>query len=217
MSDVRPSAVVSQHVLLRQLLSDGAVRRSAHLLAAGVRAQALADAARAGIVIRAAPGAYHLPTSGTPSARLAIAVACVRSPRSTVCLLSAAWLCGLVDEAPVMAWLALPVGAHAPRQGDLLERLLRWSHPGAFEEGIVEDEVCGVPLRRTDAPRTIVDLVRYGRHFGGEAVGLQAGARYVRQGGDPALILQVADRLATPISTMRRLTSAVREWQGIPA
>jgi predicted transcriptional regulator of viral defense system len=213
MPDIRPSTAVSQHVLLRQLLSDGSVRRSAHLLAAGVRAQALADAARAGIVVRAAPGAYHLPVDGKPSTRLAIAIACVRSPRATVCLLSAAYLCGLVDEHPSMTWLALPVGAHAPKQGDLPEQILRWSYAGAFEEGVVTDEVCSVPLRRTDTLRTIVDLLRYARYLGGEDAGLQAGARYVRQGGNPTLVLEVAERLATPASTMRRLTSAVQEWQ----
>lgn len=217
MPDVRPSPVVSQHDLLRQMLSDGSVRRSAYLLAAGVRAQALADAARDGIVVRAAPGAYHLPVSGMPSPRLAIAVACARSSRATVCMLSAAWLCGLLDEPPAMTWLALPVGAHAPKQGDLPERILRWSYVGALEEGVVADEVCGVPLQRTDAPRTVVDLFRYARYLGEDDAGPDAGARYVRRGGDPASVIETAKRLATPASTMRRLTAAAREWQDIHA
>ena len=217
MPDVRPSNVASQHVLLQELLADGSVRRSAYLLAAGVRAQALADAVRAGVVIRAAPGAYHLPVTGPPSARLAIAVACIRSSRATVCLLSAAWLCGLVDEPSSTTWLALPVGAHTPRRGYMPEQILRWSYAGAFEEGVVTEEICGVVVRHTDAPRTVVDLLRYARYLGGEDVGLQAGARYVRQGGDPVAILGVANRMATPASTMRRLTSAVEEWQGILA
>ncbi|WP_338665913.1 hypothetical protein VQH23_12180 [Pararoseomonas sp. SCSIO 73927] len=217
MPDIGPSAAVGQRALLEQLLSDGCVRRSAYLLAAGVRAQALADAVRAGIVVRAAPGAYHLPMAGRPSARLAIAVACARSSRATVCMLSAAYLCGLVDAPPVLTWLALPVGAHAPKHGGLPERILRWSHAGAFGEGVVTDELCGVTLRRTDAPRTVVDLLRYARYLGEDDAGLHAGARYVRQGGDPAALLKVAERLATPASTMRRLTSAVQEWQGIYA
>jgi hypothetical protein len=217
MPDIGPSAAVGQHALLQQLLSDGSVRRSAYLLAAGVRAQALADAVRAGIVVRAAPGAYHLPVNRQPSTRLAIAVACARSPRATVCLLSAAYLCSLVDDPPAATWLALPVGAHAPKQGQMPEQILRWSYAGAFEAGVVTDEICGVHLRRTDAPRTIVDLLRYARHLGGEDAGMQAGARYVRQGGDPAAVLEVAGRLATPATTMRRLTSAIDEWQRILA
>jgi len=90
---------------------------------------------------------------------------------------------------------------------------MHWSFRGAFDLGVVEDTVCGVGIRRTDAPRTVVDLVRYARYVGGEETGVRAGLRFVAQGGDPAAILSVAQALATPAKTLRSLTNAVDAWK----
>jgi hypothetical protein len=214
MSGARPPEGMSQRAMLERLLSDGCVRRSAQLVAEGVQPQAISDAVRAGVVTKAAPGAYYLTLSVAPPERLAIAVACVRAPRGTVCLLTAAWLCGLADAPSPITWLALPVGAHIPRPGNGQEQFIHWSYDGAFDVGVVSDEVCGVRLLRTDPSRTIVDLFRYSRYLGGDHGGMEAGIRFLRQGGDPSAVLDVAHRLAAPATTMRRLEVAVNQWQG---
>lgn len=210
----RPPAATSQRAMLERLLADGCVRRSAQLLAEGVQPQAISDAVRAGVVTKAAPGAYYLTSSSAPPERLAVAVACVRAPRATVCLLTASWLCGLADTPPPITWLALPVGAHIPRPGSSQEQFIHWSYQGAFDKGVLRDEICGVSLLRTGPARTVLDLVRYSRYLGGEHAGTEAGIRFLGQGGDPAAILDLAHRLATPVTTMRRLKAAVERWQG---
>ncbi|PZR09199.1 MAG: hypothetical protein DI532_20600 [Azospirillum brasilense] len=204
---------MTQRELIRHLLSDGSVRRSTSLLADGVQPQALADALEAGVIVRAAPGAYHLATASSPSGLLAVAAAAVRAPKAVVCLTTAAHFCGLLDEAPATVWLALPAGARIPRLGGVQEQVMHWSFRGAFDLGVVEDTVCGVGIRRTDAPRTVVDLLRYARYVGGEETGLRAGFRFVRQGGDPGAVLAAANALAIPAKTVRKLTVAVDAWQ----
>ena len=196
------------------LLSDGSVRRPKALREAGIRPQAIADALRAGQVAKTQGGAYFLPGAEPRRDLVDLAGACTRMPRAVVCLLSAARLSGLADEAPPKIWLALPQGVHATTVGDTPRRVLRWSYDGAFEVGVIEDEVCGVTLRRTNTVRTVVDLFRYSKHLGGIAPGIHAARRYVANGGRATDFLVVAQTLQVPSSTMRELQVAAAAMSG---
>lgn len=200
-----PTGRMTQRDLIRHLLADGSVRRSATLLAEGVRPSALADALETGVVVRAAPGAYHLASSACPPALLAIATACTRATGALVCLTTAAHLCGLLDEPEDIVWIARPVGARVPKRGTAREQVVHWRNPGAFEVGVVQDVVCGVEVRRTDPARTVVDVFRYARYVGGEETALRIGSRFLRQGGDPASVLVTAQAVGTPRKTLSAL------------
>lgn len=196
------------------LLSDGSVRRPKALREAGIRPQAIADALRAGQVAKTRDGAYFVPGAEPRRDLVDLAGACTRMPRAVVCLLSAAHLEGLADGAPPQLWLALPQGVHATTVGDTPRHVLRWSYDGAFEVGVIEDEVCGVTLRRTNAVRTIVDLFRYSKHLGGLGAGIGAARRHVAKGGRTTDFLVVAEALQVPSSTMRDLQVAAAAMSG---
>lgn len=208
-----PHALVSQRAMLERLLSDGSVRRSADLIAQGIQPQAIADALRAGVITRAAPGAYHAASTTIQPEVLALAVACTRAPRAVACLLSAAYLCDLTDEPPPITWLALPVGFHAPKEGGRRQQVLHWSHPGAFEAGVVQTELCGVAVRHTSRARTVVDLFRYSRYLSGEEAGTRAAGRFLRGGGSLATLLRMAEEVAAPTRTVRALTTVLGHLQ----
>lgn len=188
------------------LLADGSVRRSSALQAAGVRPQAIADALAAGRIARSASGAYYLP-GACPTPELAgLAAACSRMPKGVACLLSAAYLCGLVDYLARPIWMALPLQVHEAKAGEIPQRVLRWSYAGAFETGIQEREICGTLIRYTGAPRTILDLIRYARHLSGPDIGIGAARRYVSTGGTFDDVLAIASQLKPPKEAERILT-----------
>jgi len=206
-----------QRDLIRCLLSDGSVRRSSALLAEGVQPQALADALDAAVIVRSAPGVYHLADLDTPPALLAIATASVRAPRAVVCLTTAAYVGGLLEDAPSTTWIALPLGSRTPQQDGGNEQVVRWSYRGALEVGLTRETICGVEVTLTDPARTVVDLFRYARYVGGEETAIRAGTGFLRRGGDPAAILATADILTTPAGTMRRLMTVAERWRAIQA
>lgn len=196
------------------VLTGGVVRRSSDLLAAGVRPKTIADALKAGVIARTAHGAYHLAHEAPDPWLAGLASACARMPRAVVCLTTAAHFEVLVDEPPAVTWLALPLQVHDAKAGDTPHRTLRWSYEGAFDVGVVDDEVCGVPIRRTGPARTVVDLVRYARHIGGDDIGIEAGRRFTSAGGDPDEILATAKALRTPSAAMHTLEVLVRTLRG---
>ena len=198
-------------------LSGGVVRRSSDLLAAGVRPQTIANALSAGVIARTAHGAYHLADDAPEPWLGGLAAACARMPRAVVCLTSAAHFEVLVDEPPPLTWLAMPLQVHAAKVGRVPHRVLRWSYDGAFDVGVVEDTVCGVPIRRTTGARTVVDLIRYGRHVGGEALGIEAGRRFATAGGDIAEVSGIARQLRAPAAAMRTLEVMMASLRGLAA
>lgn len=143
---------MTQQEQLQSLLADGSVRRASALRAAGIRPQAVANALSAGLIARSATGAYYKPGTGSAPELVGLAAACSRMPQAVVCLMSAAYLCDLVDRPPETIWLAPPVGAHEAKEGETPQRVVRWSYPGALEVGVVDKEICGVRVRHTGGP-----------------------------------------------------------------
>lgn len=201
---------VTQRDEIRLLLADGSVRRASALRAAGIRPQAIADALTAGLIARTAVGTYYVPGASSEPDLVDLAAAVAGMPRAIVCLTSAAGLCGLDGSASLKLWLALPVGAHPAKSGKMPRQLLRWSHSGAFEVGIATKEICGVAVRYTDAARTVVDLLRYRRHFsdaGGIEVGVRAVRRFIADGGQPSTLLQMAEVLRASKKTRQAIST----------
>jgi len=205
---------MTQKALLERVLADGSLKRSSELLAAGVRPQAIANALKSGFITRSAPGAYYLTEASPAPEMIGIASACARMPHALVCMGSAAYLTGLLNCPPAVTWLALPPQAHLAKEGMSPARVLRWSYAGAFEVGVVQSKVCGVPIRHTDPARTIVDLLRYARHLGGEGLGIDAGRNFLKRGGDPLAILSTAHALRIPGKAQRTLHLVIETLQG---
>ena len=189
---------MTQQEQLQSLLADGSVRRASALRAAGIRPQAVANALSAGLIARSATGAYYKPGTGTAPELVGLAAACSRMPQAVVCLMSAAYLCDLVDRLPEAIWVALPVGTHGAKEGETPQRIVRWSYPGALEVGIVDKEICGVRVRHTGAARTVVDLMRYRRRLEDSDEGILAARRFVERIGTVDELLDVAEAIDVP-------------------
>ena len=196
---------MTQQEQLQSLLADGSVRRSSALRAAGIRPQAVANALSAGLIARSASGAYYRPGIGVAPELVGLAAACSRMPKAAVCLMSAAYLCDLVDRPPETIWIAIPVGAHGAKEGEIPQRIVRWSYPGAFEVGIVDKEICGIRIRHTGAARTVVDLLRYRRWLEDADVGVLAATRFIRESGTVDELFDVAEAIRAPTAAMRAL------------
>ncbi len=142
---------------------------------------------------------------------------CASSSKAVVCLTSAAAMEGLLDGSFPVARFALPGGNRPPLSATPGEQFMHWSARGAFDIGIVEETIEGVMVRRTGGARTVVDLFRYSRYLmsEGERLGLRAGSRLVRRGGDPADILETARELAIPSAAMAGLEKATETWNRI--
>lgn len=196
---------MTQREALQSILADGSVQRASALRAAGIRPQAIANALNAGVIVRTGTGAYYQPGTAKVPELVGLATACSKMPQGIVCLMSAAYLCDLIDEPPDTIWLALPVRAHEAKAGIMPQRIVRWSYTGALEVGIVDKEISGIPVRFTGPARTIVDLLRYGGRLGHATAGVSALRRYLATGGTVEEVLIVAELLSAPRDTKKVL------------
>ena len=213
MEDMMPGpGLGSQWDDLRQALQGGVVKRSSELIAAGVCPAVIADAFRRGRIARAAPGAYHLPQSGSHDWEMALAAACARMPKAVACLATAARLHGLLPartSSPYL-WLALRSSEHAGKPGGVAYRILRWSWPGAREVGIQQVMLRGVVLNVTDPARTVVDLFRYARLLDDPGAAVSAARKLASRPGQLAAALDTATRVRLPGPAMDRLQTAAQ-------
>ena len=131
------------------------------------------------------------------------ALLCSRMPRAVICLTSAAYLSGLLDDEPGATWIAIPAPSHGARLEQVPHRLLRWSFPGAFETGLAKMSVDGVVVNCTGPARTVVDLIRYARHVRLRHAGVLAGRRLASLGGDLRELVEIARRTNAPAETLR--------------
>lgn len=194
---------MTQREVLQSILADGSIQRASALRAAGIRPQAIANALNAGVIVRTGTGAYYQPGKAKVPELVGLATACSKMPQAIVCLMSAAYLCDLIDEPPNTIWLALPIRAHEAKAGIMPQRIVRWSYAGALEVGIVDKEISGIQVPFTGPARTIVDLLRYGDRLGRPNTGVMAVRRYLANGGTVEEVYAVAQFLNAPKHTMK--------------
>lgn len=114
-----------------------------------------------------------------------------RADKATLCLVSALSRHDLTDIIPAAHDVALPRGVWQPR----ISTPVRWHtfDRATFELGRGEISVDDAhTLGLYNAPRTIVDAFRLRREVGPE-VAHEALRRWLRQGGEPAALLRIAD------------------------
>lgn len=146
----------------------------------------------AGQYERIARGLY-LPTGAT-SADLDWLEAASRDPRATICLTSALAHHDLTDEIPRELDVALPRGSRRPAR----KAAIRWHlfDAATFDLGRTVIEVPGSDLRIGiyTPPRCIVDAYRLRGELGYE-LGRDALREWLRRGGRPVEVLELADAL----------------------
>jgi predicted transcriptional regulator of viral defense system len=87
---------------------------------------------------------------------------------------------------------------HVPKRDPADFRVLRWSNRPSFEVGVEHVSIRDVSFRCTTRERTLVDLVRYGRHLGGLATAARSLHAYSAAGGRGAAVRCMADAMRIP-------------------
>ena len=114
---------------------------------------------------------------------------------AVVCMHTAARLHGLLADTSRTLWLGAPLRVHVPRRDRADLRVIRWSNHPAFEVGVEDASFAESTVRCTNAERTLVDLVRYGRHAGGTTTAAKCARAYFEAGGTEASVRAVAEAL----------------------
>ncbi len=166
---------------------------------------ALAQAEKAGVVERLAPGVYI----GAHIAQHTLAEAAawtVRHPEAVGCLLTAAVYHGLTDAFEQGTWLLVPVGTSPPRSRtsavrvvQVAPRLVEREHDD--ELGIEAVTVHGVRVRVTGPDRTVLDLWRYPQLVAGE----HALGALRKRVSDPRFRIPAFVRLARELDVWTRI------------
>jgi hypothetical protein len=171
--------------LLRWLKIATAETIAAH----GVPGRILTDLVRQGFLERPVRGVYTLAEPFGDFDLQKASIICLACPEGVICLRGATRLHGMHDnDTPV--W-TVAVRHTRPVRVPERTRVVRWSDPSFFAEGVEEYEgIAGVTLRVTNPARTVADMFRrehHRDHGGGRAVSLAEAqdtlAAYVSGGG----------------------------------
>lgn len=149
---------------MRRLLQELGIARPRDLTKAGVTPTHLRRLVERGEVERVGRGLYALPGARRDE-RGDLAEVARRVPGGVVCLLSALRFHGLTTHNPVEVWLAIERKAWRPRIEHPPLRVVYLSGP-AFEEGIEEHAVEGVPVRVYSAAKTVADCFKFRNKIG---------------------------------------------------
>lgn len=165
---------------------------------AGLSRSALYRLRDQGVLTRIGHGLYR--RASEPASDLDLLEIAVRATRPTLCLTTALARHGLTDEIPTAYDVAIPAGSRAPAV----------TAPVAWHRFAVDTFDLGrVPLRLADstemgmysAERCIVDAFRLRGHQSPD-LGIDALRRWLKRGGQPADLLELArnfTRAAAPI------------------
>lgn len=159
------------------------------IAAHGVHNRTLTDLIREGFLERPVRGVYVLAEPFGDADLVKATVIRLACPESVICLRGAARLHGMHDnDTPI--W-TVAVGHKRPVRVPERVRVVRWSNPRFFTEGVVECEgEAGITFRVTDPARTVADMFRRDHHRdwgGGRATTLAEAqdtlAEYIRGRG----------------------------------
>lgn len=138
--------------------------RPCDLVPLGIPRVSLTRAVRRGQLERVGRGLYALPGRKV-SAHGSLAEVARRTPKGTVCLLSALSFHGLTTQAPFEVWLAIDNKAASPKFDYPPLHIVRFSGP-ALSEGVEEHIVDGVTVRITNVAKTVADCFKYRNKIG---------------------------------------------------
>jgi|HigsolmetaAR203D_1030402.scaffolds.fasta_scaffold01163_2 hypothetical protein len=151
-----------QERIVLDCLAGGRLARSRDLVQAGASRTAIARLLAEGRITQAARGFYRLADAEFEMYETWAALA-RKAPDAIVCLRSAAMFHMMTQDFVGELCVAVPhEKGSRPSLGDMaMVEVVRWRAGDAFEVGVEEHEILGVPVRITNPARTLVDLFRY--------------------------------------------------------
>lgn len=135
---------------------------------AGVHPRTLYAMRDEGIVEKLGRGVYrfaNMPVLGNPD----LATVAMKVPKGVICLISALSYHEITTEIPHQIYVALPRGAEPPRLAYPPLRIFWFSGP-AFEEGIENHNVDGIPIMVYNPEKTLADCFKYRNKIGLDVV-----------------------------------------------
>ena len=173
---------------------------------AGLSKSALYRAAQAGRYERIARGLYR--PAGAPPADWDWIEAASRRPDATICLTSALAQHDLIDTIPESLDIAIPRGARIPAAHGSIEWHL--FDAATFSLGCCEIAIPGTDLRIGiySPERCIVDAFRL-RGTVGYEIGRDALREWLRRGGKPAQLTELAAQLPRAKAPLLRMLEAL--------
>ena len=140
------------------------ILRPRDLDAYGIPREYLRRLARRGLITRIGRGLYVLPDAEI-DAHHSLAEVAKKMPNAVICLLSALRFHELTTQAPFEVWIAIDPKARLPRSGGVPVRVVRFSGK-AFQSGIKEYTIEGVPVAIYDPAKTVADCFKYRNKIG---------------------------------------------------
>jgi len=120
------------------------------------------------LIVRLGRGMYRfadMPSMGNPD----LATVAMKIPKGVICLISALSYHEMTTEIPHEVYLALPRGAEPPRLNYPPLRIFWFSYP-AFEEGIEQHDVDGIPMKIYNPEKSLADCFKYRNKIGLDVV-----------------------------------------------
>jgi len=142
--------------------------RTGEALKAGVHPRTLYAMRDEGIVEKLGRGVYRfaeMPALGNPD----LATVAMKVPKGVICLISALSYHEITTEIPHQIYVALPRGAEPPRL-EYPPLLIFWFSGPAFEEGIENHNVDGIPIKVYSSEKTLADCFKYRNKIGLDVV-----------------------------------------------
>jgi predicted transcriptional regulator of viral defense system len=155
-----------------------------------------------GDLMRRSRGVYTM-ADHEPTRHTDLAEVCARSPKSTVCLISALEFHELTTQIPHAVWIMIDRSGRRPKIDHPPIRVA-YASGGALTAGIESYQIEGVEVRITSAAKTVADCFKYRKHVG-QDVAVEALRDCLRQRkATPSQIFEMAK--------IDRVTKAIRPY-----
>jgi len=147
-----------------ELARNAGVLRPRDLETLGIPRTYLSRLYQAGRLERIGRGLYVIPSVDATEHRK-LAETAKRVPNGVICLLSALQYHDLTTQPPFEVWIAIGEKAWRPRVEHPRLRIVHFSRP-ALHEGVVVENVEGVPVRIFNPAKTVADCFKYRNKIG---------------------------------------------------
>lgn len=206
MTAVSPNPATARELVEQLFRERGGLVRMAEAVRAGVHRRTLYAMRDAGVIEQLGRGLYRLADVAPLSHPDLVSVA-RRVPKGVICLVSSLAFHDLTTQIPHEVYLAVRRNSEPPRIDFPPVRVFRMGDR-AFEEGVEEHTLDGVPVRIYSREKTLADCFKYRSQLGLDTV-VEAVRRYKEQGRlDVEAILRAA-RACRVENVMRPYLEAV--------